>query len=340
MKMLALKPLRRTRTVLFLIMILLLSAIKGTIFINSAAAFSTLPTITIRSDGTIAPKAEFIKQDGNTYTLTADLIGEYAIVIQRGNIVFDGAGHLIGGSFSYFGYANVGLAIDNIDNVIVKNVKISGFGMTDIFLNSSSHCSVSKVDADFLYVGGGVDNEIADNTIGRLHLEAAWKNSIINNSITGLLLVENSSDNLFVKNNIYDIFFRDNNNGNTFYANNFWRCKGNPGALHFFEFVGTNFWDNGSIGNYWFDYDGKDLNFDGIGDTPYFIKTKARDELTDKVVEIVIAQDNYPLMNPYDIEKDVVVKPPVTLFTAVLTVFVLTSAYLIIYFKKGKHKLK
>jgi hypothetical protein len=32
-----------------------------------------------------------------------------------------------------------------------------------------------------------------------------------------------------------------------------------------------NQWDNGTIGNYWDDYNGSDLDDDGIGDTPYII---------------------------------------------------------------------
>jgi len=41
-------------------------------------------------------------------------------------------------------------------------------------------------------------------------------------------------------------------------------------------------WDNGSIGNYWYDYVGVDANQDGIGDTPYIIPGTAG------------SQDNFP----------------------------------------------
>ncbi len=45
-----------------------------------------------------------------------------------------------------------------------------------------------------------------------------------------------------------------------------------------------NQWDNGTIGNYWDDYNGVDANDDGIGDTPY------------NVTSTEGSQDNFPLM--------------------------------------------
>ena len=49
----------------------------------------------------------------------------------------------------------------------------------------------------------------------------------------------------------------------------------------------VNFWDDGypSGGNYWSDYNGTDVDSDGIGDTSYYI-----DEYN---------QDNYPLITPF-----------------------------------------
>ncbi len=85
-------------------------------------------------------------------------------------------------------------------------------------------------------------------------------------------------------NNITGNFMKDNNLGiemynaenNSIYLNIF----NNPTNAIGFE---NNKWDNGSVGNYWRDYMGKDINDDGIGDIPYNISMSAG------------SQDNYPI---------------------------------------------
>ena len=50
-----------------------------------------------------------------------------------------------------------------------------------------------------------------------------------------------------------------------------------------------NHWDNGTVGNYWSNYTGVDIDENGIGDTPYNItKSIYNSEVTN--------QDNFPLM--------------------------------------------
>jgi hypothetical protein len=319
---------KKTALALTLIFALLFSAVGSVQLATVATAdpLVFLPYITIKSDRSVEPQTSFIKQDGNVYTLTKDLVRNYAININCSNIVFDAEGHFIDGA----GYANVGLALNNVSNVIVKNVTVFGFAGTNIAFMECSQCSLLKANTEFLFAEGGMNNEIADNIIGELDLEATEKNTIIRNNITDILIVLNSNDNLLNRNSIYSIFFRDNNDGNVFLLNNFWCGKVGPSA-NFFEFVGKNFWDNGSVGNYWSNYNGSDLNMDGIGDAPYFIDNKA--------VEIVIAQDNYPLMSPYDIEHDTIVLPPTELFVAIIVVavVVLVGAGLSVYFRKRKH---
>jgi parallel beta-helix repeat protein len=63
----------------------------------------------------------------------------------------------------------------------------------------------------------------------------------------------------------------------------------------------TNFWDNGSLGNYWGDYNGADANGDGVGDLPYNITGVIynRDQNNS---DFVYRQDNFPLTTRVDID--------------------------------------
>ena len=293
--------------------------------VAKADPLAFLPNITIKNDGNVEPQTSFVRQAGNIYTLTKDLVRNYAININCSNIIFDADGHFIDGA----GYANIGLALNNVSNVLVKNVAVFGFAGTNLAFRECSQCSLLNANTKFLFVEGEIENEIAGNIVGELHLESTRRNAITKNNVTDMLIVLNSNDNLIARNSIYRIFFRENNDGNTFLKNNFWCGKVGPSA-NFFEFVGTNSWDNGSVGNYWSDYNGSDLNIDGIDDTPYYIDNKA--------LELVIAKDNYPLMVPYDIEHDTAVSSQIEIFAAIIivSVVVLVAAGLQIYFKKHK----
>jgi nitrous oxidase accessory protein len=76
-----------------------------------------------------------------------------------------------------------------------------------------------------------------------------------------------------------DYSFSVSNSGNAIHHNNF--------VNNTLNVVGTvesynNSWDDGSEGNYWSDYRGKDANGDGIGDSAYILDDRNR--------------DNYPLI--------------------------------------------
>ena len=70
----------------------------------------------------------------------------------------------------------------------------------------------------------------------------------------------------------------------------------------------TNFWDNGSLGNYWGDYNGADANGDGVGDLPYNITGVIynRDQNNS---DFVYGQDNFPLTTRVDIDSVPIVLP-------------------------------
>jgi nitrous oxidase accessory protein NosD len=69
-----------------------------------------------------------------------------------------------------------------------------------------------------------------------------------------------------------------------------------------------NVWDNGTVGNYWDDYNGTDTNGDDIGDTPYVIDKNN--------------QDNYPLTEPHAIPEFPTWAPmPIILVVAVAAIY-------------------
>jgi parallel beta-helix repeat protein len=131
-------------------------------------------------------------------------------------------------------------------------------------------------------------------------------NIIFQNNLTGFVnqairLVDGSN------NTVYDNYFANNqfaialggfgsSVNNTFYGNTFAAdsCK-----VQIDEADGT-FWDNGTLGNYWGDYNGTDGNGDGIGDAPYIVNGYKWDTNVDGFVSFVSGQDNYPLMTPFE----------------------------------------
>jgi hypothetical protein len=321
------------------VLLLLFSAVAGLLLVDSATAFFNRPymlELTIKSDGSImvcqvSPSYEefqapdLINRTGNVYTLTAD-VEEYAVVIKRSNIVFDGAGHTIHAPFEWVNssleFENSGLRLEDVNNVVVKNLEVIGENPTSIFL-VGSYCLVTNVTTQKAL---SVNSELGSNTITESNITklALWR-----------------GNNLVSKCNISSIFLMDWSGSNVFTQNNFLSNNSTDGFP--VETYSGNFWDNGSMGNYWSDYLAKypnasEVGNTGIGDTPYVI-----DE--DNV-------DHYPLMYPYDVENDAIAFPtpeptptpepepfPTSLVTSasVATATAIVGVTMLIYFKKRKH---
>lgn len=212
----------------------------------------------------------------------------------------------------------------------------------------------------------GASNTITDNKITTaspsIRLGSAYSNIIARNQITGSIAFVSSSNNQIFQNNLTDIrlIFSSNNTffgnvmanslvydtvaleqgsvNNTFYANTF---PANCSVR--FQDAGTTFWDNGTIGNYWADYNGTDSNWDDIGDSPYIITAVKWDDTIRGDASFVAGQDNYPLMKPYDGKHNTAELPQTEpwqtelgIVAAIFTVIVFVSAGLLFYRKKHR----
>ena len=191
---------------------------------------------------------------------------------------------------SYNDAINNGIAIflEGSDHNLVCYNNASEFNVQSptvgvgIYLRGSSYCTVSRNIALNNTYGINVclwsyENVISDNVFSHNDYGIELAVYVANNTVRG---------NTVSKNN-HGIYLADGgSNINIFFHNNF------VDNLQNAEAHSPAIWDNGCEGNFWSNYNGTDLNGDGIGDT-------------DLPWEGV---DSYPLMNPYwnigDIDHD------------------------------------
>jgi hypothetical protein len=258
--------LKRTALTIALILALLVSAIAVVLSTKVATAnpFIYLPIIVINSDGSVEPENDFIAKTGNTYTLTANLSYNYVVNIQRSNIIFDGAGHIINGTLPSIEHGRwfsdgAGLSLEGVTNVTVRNIEITGFNDFDVVLENSRACYFFKMKAD--------DGVVLENSNSNLITECNL--AALTEAVQPGIYLSSSNSNKFYRNDIEDILLLTNSNDNNFLENNF--------VIHaFLGGGGKNVWDNGSFGNYWNDYltkypNASEIGNSGIGDTPYVI---------------------------------------------------------------------
>lgn len=120
--------------------------------------------IYIRADGNVEGTDKILRL-GDFYTFTGDLSG--SIVVERDNMVLDGAGHVL----LVDGDLGVGVDIRDRSNVTVKNLTIKGaLGRCGILLINAVNCKV-------------IQNNIIDNFIGIEMTGTSSRNRITENSI-------------------------------------------------------------------------------------------------------------------------------------------------------------
>ena len=177
-------------------------------------------TVYIRADGSIDPPDAPLRRDGNIYTLTDNIVNvtTYGIVIQRSNIILDGAGHVLQGSAHPYDsgmlWKGDGVILEGESNVTIRNleIKLCNHG---VFLGRTSSIKIygnklTNNDRGIRLHGCLKENYVFKNRITSIELAYAGiyidgsSNSWVfeNNLIECNILLENSTSNRVYENNI------------------------------------------------------------------------------------------------------------------------------------------
>ncbi len=284
--------------------------------VASTVSASTLPVIRILPDGGIDPPNVPIQRNGDVYTFTDNVYAR--IVVDRDNIVIDGAGYTLQGNYNgtrtdswMVGQGSdqeynetaipwtigIDLANKNRHNLTVKNLNIKNFyiGMYIWTVNNTiTGCAISDNIVGILLSGDY--NTITRNYITRNEEGIFFGVNQPGNEPVNIVLTHNS----FIDNIVQfsGCFCEDYNTS---------------------EPVHT--WDDGKEGNFWSDYNGTDSNGDGIGDTPYVIDVQNR--------------DRYPLMQSLAAPPTAAPKMPVETIIVAIALPIIIVAAMISYRKKS-----
>jgi len=189
-----------------------------------------------------------------------------------------------------------GNSIEGFHQGVILSYSHSNLVANNIISNISqgvagTYCMyIPSLDAIQLYHSSS--NVVINNGISSVQSNGIllWDNAsnnilqanVINSSYYGISLHYSSDNNTIVNNALSGIRSRaiilDESNGNIIYHNNFL-----VPVVDAYD-SGLNHWDLGEQGNYWGDYEGQDMDGNGIGDSPRGIPPNGT--------------DNSPLMNP------------------------------------------
>jgi len=283
--------LKYKKAVLLTISVLILSSV----FCFTSCVQAQMGHYYIRSDGSLDPSTLPIQRDGDVYTLNADLnVPNAGIVIQKSNIILDGAGYTINGSNVN---DSAGILITGNSDITVKNLVVKNFYYGFYVTKSNNdkftgNTVESNVNGFYIYRDCN-NTKIEGNTVRDNKNTGVWiRGSNYYSEITGNSITQNHIG-----------LALSGTTKTTINHNNFQ----NNEAHVILDMAYGNKWDNGSpgSGNYWDNYNGTDANHDNSGDTAY------------KITQYYNDKDNNPLMAQYAIPEF-----PTSLFALVMIVCV------------------
>lgn len=278
---------------------------------------STVPAIRILFDGSMFPANVPIQRNGDLYTFTDNVYAQ--IIVDKDNIVIDGAGYILQGTYNgtrtdswVIGQGPdqefnekaypwpIGIDLANKDryNLTVKNLNIKNFYIGMYLWTSNNviaECAVSDNIVGIMLSGNS--NTLTKNYIARNEEGIFFGVNQPGDEPLNIVLTQNS----FVDN---DAHF----SGCICEGYNTTDCR--------------HTWDNGEEGNYWSDYKGTDADDDGIGDTPYVIDSQN--------------QDRYPLMQSIATPPTATPKIPFETLVTAIAVPIIIGAAVVAYRRRKK----
>jgi parallel beta-helix repeat protein len=304
-----------------LMLLLILGSLA--VFVSNIHVVKAESTIYIRANGSVEG-TDKIQRMVDIYTFTADICG--SIVVERDNVVLNGAGYVLQGDGS-----QNGIALNGISNATIKSLTLSSFNIGIVVMGSDGNKILENTITDSfrgLDFTASENNTVSGNYIANNQDGIALENMY--NNIFDNVITDNSNVGIFLNgagyNSIVGNNITKNSRGilvhvcfnNVFYHNNFVY-----NVVHVETDGSNDIWDNGGEGNYWDNYTGLDSDGDGVGDTPYVIDENNR--------------DNYPLVEPIMVSETEPF-PTILVIAIVVVAAVVICAGVLLYFAKFKER--